>query len=316
MAAEAAHAATGAAGTTPPAPERASQEPGAADPRSGARDASAAPADAGMPAGNTVDAADAASPSRLPAVTSVEQDGPFETAQDLATGPRGQSGLFYPTDLGRDGVAHPIFVWGCGGGSRPASYAMHLRRIASHGFVVIAEVSTIGDDGAALIAALDWLVGEHGRPASMFFDKLDIERVAAGGHSIGSVNTFFIAGDPRLTTTVHVAGGSLDDVNNPFAPTSGLGGMRLVHPVAYICSESDVFGNVEKTEQDYAATTVPAFFTIMRGTDHVAAAAEGLTVIVAWLRFQLAGEAERAAMFLGPDCDFCAGKYMSRTKNW
>jgi len=252
----------------------------------------------------------------LPPADSVDADGPFETTQDLGAGPSGDSGLFYPTDLGRDGLAHPIFVWGCGGGSTPSSYATHLNRIASHGFIVIAEVSTIGNDGAILIAALEWLIAENERPESMFFGKLDTAKVAAGGHSIGSVNTFLIADDPRLTTTIHVAGGSLDDVNDPFAPTTGLGGKGLVHPAAYICSESDVFGNVEKTEADYAVTTVPVFFTIMTGADHVGAASEGLPAIVAWLRWHLGGETERSAMFLDPGGEFQTGKYVSRTKNW
>jgi len=252
----------------------------------------------------------------LPPATSVEQAGVFETTQNLAGGPKGQSGLFYPTDLGRAGLAHPIFVWGCGGGSRPSSYAMHLNRIASHGFVVIAEVSAIGDNGAPMTAAIDWLTAENARAASPFFGKLDPKRIAAGGHSIGSVNTFLIGTDPRLTTTVHVAGGSLDDVNNPSAPTTGKGGKGLVHPVAYICSQADIFGNVEKTEKDYAATTAPAFITIMTGSDHVAAAADGLPAIVAWLRWQLGGETERRADFLDPTGAFATGKYVSRNKNW
>jgi hypothetical protein len=252
----------------------------------------------------------------LPPATSVEQDGVFETTQDLSAGPRGQSGLFFPTELGRDGLAHPIFVWGCGGGSRPSSYAMHLNRIASHGFVVIAEVSSIGDDGAPLTAAIDWLIAENARAASMFFGKLDAKRIAAGGHSIGSVNTFLMADDPRLLTTVHVAGGSLDDINDPSAPTTGMGGKRLIHPVAYICSQSDLFGNVEKTEKDYAATTVPAFITIMTGSDHVAAAADGLPAMVAWLRWHLGGETSRKRDFLAAGGAFTSGKYVSRNKNW
>jgi hypothetical protein len=259
--------------------------------------------------------AGAAVPS-LPAVTSVDADGPFETVQDLAAGPRGASGLFHPAQLGEGGVLHPIFVWGCGGGSNPASYADHLNRIASHGFVVIAEVSRIGDDGDVLSASLDWILAENERSESPFHGKLDPNNVAAGGHSIGSVNTFFMADDARLRTTIHVAGGSLDNVNDPFAPTSGMGGMGLVHPTALICSESDTFGNVEKTQKDYAAATAPVFFTVMTGSDHVAAARDGLPAIVAWLRWHLAGETERRSMFLDAMGEFQTGKWVTQTKNW
>lgn len=274
-----------------------------------ATDAGSQPAGAGA-------VKDSASAPILPPTSGVEGDGPFMTTQDLSGGPHGQSGLFYPTELGRDGLAHPIFVWGCGGGSTPSSYAMHMNRIASHGFVVIAEVEAIGDNGTPMTEAIDWLTAENARSGSTFFGKLDPSRIAAGGHSIGSVNTFLIADDPRLTTTIHVAGGSLDDVNDPSAPTTGVGGKSLIHPVAYICAESDIFGNTEKTEKDYAATTVPAFFTIIAGADHVAAASAGLPAMIAWLRWQLGGEDDRRASFLDPTGAFSTGKYMSRSKNW
>jgi hypothetical protein len=277
---------------------------------------------AGADTGEAGASSDAAVPDggeglpRLPPAPSVDADGVFATSQDLATGPRGDSGLFHPTELGKDGVKHPIFVWGCGGGSSPSSYAAHLNRIASHGFVAIAEVSRIGDDGDVLIASLDWLLAENDRPDSVLYDTLDTTRIAAGGHSIGSVNTFLMADDPRLRTTIHVAGGSLDDVNDPFAPTSGLGGKALVHPAAFICAESDAFGNVEKTEADYAATTAPVFFTVITGADHVGAAREGLPVMVAWLRWHLGGEDARSSMFLEPSGEFRTGKYVSQSKNW
>jgi hypothetical protein len=263
----------------------------------------------------TVPDASTAEPS-LPPVDGVDVDGPFETSEDLTGGPHGDSGIFQPIDLGREGLRHPILVWGCGGGSNPASYSVVLHRIASHGFVVIAEVSMIGDDGDVLTESLDWILAEDTRAGGPFFGKLDTRRVAAGGHSIGSVNTFFMANDPRLATTIHVAGGSLDDVNDPFAPTTGMGGKALVHPTALICSEADLFGNVEKTEMDYAQATAPVFFTVMTGTEHIGAATDGLPAIVAWLRWHVGGESERSAMFLEASGEFQIGKYVSQIKNW
>lgn len=238
----------------------------------------------------------------------VHSDGPFATRQDLRGGPKGDSGVFYPADLGREGFEHPIFLWGCGGSSAPSDYTFHMNRIASHGFVVIAEVSRIEGNGAVLKASLEWIIKENQRPQSIFYQKLDIAKIALGGHSIGSVNAFAIADDPRLTTTIHVAGGSLDG--------QGTEALKLIHPAAYICSENDMFGNVEKAEADYVVTTVPVFFTKMTGVGHVAAAREGLDAMVAWLRWFLLDETERRHMFLDGDGEFCTGKYVSKSKNW
>jgi hypothetical protein len=145
---------------------------------------------------------------------------------------------------------------------------------------------------------------------------VDTSKIALGGHSIGSVNAFLVADDPRLTTTVHVAGGSLDDVNDPFAETTGSGGRGLVHPVAYVCSMSDTFGNVEKTEKDYDNTSVPAWMTVMTGVNHTGAARSGLPAILAWLRWHLAGESERRSAFLDAGGEFSTGMFVSRSKNW
>ncbi|MBN1652233.1 MAG: hypothetical protein JXA30_00495 [Deltaproteobacteria bacterium] len=267
--------------------------------------------------GNDASLGDASSSvATLPAVTSVDTAGPFRTTQALNTGPSRTSGLFYPTELGIDGLKHPVFVWGCGGMSSPANYIDVLAQIASHGFVVIGEVSAIGDNGVPLVACIDWIINENNRAQSVFFQKVDTGKIALGGHSIGSVNSFLVATDPRLTTTIHVAGGSLDNINDPNAETTGKGGKSLIHPVAYICSENDMFGNVEKTEKDYANTTVPAFMTIMSGTEHIGAARAGLPVMTGWLRWHLGGETERRAMFLEPAGEFCTGIYVSKNKNW
>jgi hypothetical protein len=100
------------------------------------------------------------------------------------------------------------------------------------------------------------------------------------------------------------------------APTTGLGGSKLVHPTALICSENDTFGNVEKTRKDYERASAPVFFTVMRGTEHIGAAREGLPVIISWLRWHLGGETERRSMFLESEGQFRTGRYISQIKNW
>lgn len=288
--------------------------------RAAAADSGDAPAGdagaAGAAGAATAGAAGQAASPRLPPVTSTSEAGPFSPKQDLNAGPQGQSGVFWPDPLGQDDILHPVFIWGCGGSSTPSQYADQLSQIASHGFIVVAEIVEIGDDGAPLTAAIDWITAENERADSMFHRRVDVSKIALGGHSIGSANSFFVADDPRLTTTIHVAGGSLDDVNDPFAATTGMGGKRLVHPVAYICSMSDTFGNVEKTEKDYDNTTVPAWMTVMTGVDHVAAARSGLPATIAWLRWHLAGENERRSAFLDESGEFMTGIFVSRSKNW
>jgi hypothetical protein len=239
----------------------------------------------------------------LPPVSSIEIDGPFSTTIDMNAG-SGRSGwVVRPTTLGQNGLRHPVFVWGPGAGATPSSYEFHLRRLASHGFVVYSEVST--SSGSEIRAALDWLVGENGRAGSPYYQRLALDRMAAGGHSRGSIGTFAIASDSRLKTTIHVAGGSFD----------GNGSRNLRNPAIYICGENDTTAT-PNCERDYSATTVPIVFTIMDNVDHISAARSGLPAITAWLRWQIGGETERRSMFIGAGCYFCGGIWSTRSKNW
>lgn len=239
----------------------------------------------------------------LPPVSSVDADGPFTTNAATNTGPARAGWVVHPTTLGANGLKHPVFIWGPGAGTGPSNYDFHLRRIASHGFIVYSETST--SSGAEMKAAIDWLIAENGRPASPYYQKIDTTRIAAGGHSRGSVGTFAIASDPRLKTTIHVAGGSFD----------GQGSRNLRRPAAYICGSEDTTAT-PNCRNDYAATTTPIFFTVIDGATHINAAREGLPAIVAWLRWHLADETDRQASFLTRGGAFTTGKWVSQQKNW
>ncbi len=238
----------------------------------------------------------------LPPVDRVDANGPFQTTEQRNTGPGRDGWVVHPTNLGADGLDHPIFIWGPGAGTGPQDYDWFLDRLASHGFVVYSEVST--SSGNEMNAALAWLIDQNNNPSSIYFQKLDTTKVAAGGHSRGSISTFESSIHSQLTTTVHVAGGSFD----------GQGPDNLRNPTIYIGGTDDFA--TPNMERDYDNTDVPVFFTIMDGVDHIAATREGQVAIVAWLRWQLGGEDFRRGDFLDTFCEYCQGVYDSESKNW
>ncbi|MEV0718490.1 hypothetical protein [Asanoa sp. NPDC050611] len=238
----------------------------------------------------------------LPPVADVTRPGPYAVTIDQTAGPGGDGWLVYPTNLGQNGVDHPIFVWGPGAGSTPADYTDMLRQWASHGFVVYSDVSS--SSGAWMVDALDWLEDENARPASPLHQDLDTSEVAFGGHSRGSIGTFDVATDPRLTTTIHVAGGSFD----------GNGPDNLRRPALYIGGDEDFA--TPNVERDYTGTDVPVWFTVLDDTDHIYATRNGQHIITAWLRWHLADESfRRTTDFLTAGCTFCDLGAV-RYKNW
>ncbi|MBC7957818.1 MAG: hypothetical protein H7Y33_18365 [Cytophagales bacterium] len=239
----------------------------------------------------------------LPPVNSVDTDGPFATTVTQSTGSSRNGWVVRPTTLGANGLKHPIFIWGPGAGTGPAEYEFHLRRLASHGFVVFSETSSNG--GSEMTAAISWLVSENSRSASPYYQKLDTTKIAAGGHSRGSIATFAIAADARLTTTIHISGGSFD----------GNGSNNLRKPTAYMCGGSDSTA-LPNCDRDYTNTDVPVFYTVMSGVSHVQAARSALPAITAWLRWHIGGETFRRDNFLATNCAFCTGTWSSKKKNW
>lgn len=227
--------------------------------------------------------------------------GTYATAQDMNSGAGGRSGVFYPRDIASLSETFPVLVFGCGAGSNPTQYVDHGNNIASYGFIVIITASD--NAGRMNSNAIDWIIQQNSR-AGKFQGKVNTSKIAAGGHSMGSIGTFAMADDPRLTTTVHVAGGSFD----------GQGSRNLRKPTIYISGTGDMA--LSNCRRDYQVTTVPVFFTVQQGVDHIACAREGLPAIVAWLQWHLKGETQHRAEFLQQGGKFTVGKWDSQSKNW
>jgi hypothetical protein len=238
----------------------------------------------------------------LPPVTDVSAPGPYTVTIDTTAGPGNDGWLVYPANAGQNGVNHPVLVWGPGAGSDPAAYEDMLRQWASHGFVVYSEVSS--SSGDYMVDALNWIEDQNASPSSPLYQDIDTSEVAFGGHSRGSIGTFDVADEPRLETTIHVAGGSFD----------GNGPDNLRNPALYIGGDDDFA--TSNVERDYANTDVPVWFNILDDTDHIAATRNGQHIITAWLRWHLADETFRRTQdFLRSGCTFCdLGEV--RYKNW
>jgi predicted dienelactone hydrolase len=175
--------------------------------------------------------------------------------------------------------------------------------VASHGFVIVSPDNSMVD-APAMKASLDWILAQNDAMDGPYYHKLDVKHVAMGGHSLGSIATFDEeATETRLTTTIHIAGGSFDM----------MGSSKVKTPTAYICGQMDLDLASPNCKSDFdAVKDKPTYFVQMAGVNHVDAAREGLPAIVAWLRWYLAGE-DRKSMFVGAGCDFCKDKWANAT---
>jgi hypothetical protein len=233
--------------------------------------------------------------------------GPFaEVTKVMSTPPGGW--MIYPKDLGRDGIKHPLFVFGPGGGTTPQTYesmGMHWDRYGSYGFVIYVLPASTGD-GADMKAGLDWLIAQNDDMASPLYQKLDVTRICAAGHSQGSVTTFDFMPDDRVTTTIHISGGSFD----------GMGPSHLSKPTMFLCGEG---GDVAKPQcdTDFANSMVPTYYTVVAGSSHLTSGRLGWEAIIAWMLWHLADQEDQwKKEFVEPTGKFHMGIYQSQVKNW
>ena len=244
----------------------------------------------------------------LPHVTTTEGMGPWKGVMKMKNvGPGGW--LIYPTEIGKDGTKHPLFVFGPGGGTTPQTYedsGKHWDYYGSYGFVIYA-VQMSGQSGAPMKAAIDWLIKQNTEAGSPLMGKLDTTKICAAGHSMGSVMTFAAMPDERVTTTIHISGGSFD----------GMGPSKLKNDTMFLCGpESSGDPAYAQCERDFMVSKVPTFYTIIKGSDHLTSGRLGWPAITAWMLWHLAGHEEWKKEFLDPAGKFRMGMYMSQVKGF
>lgn len=266
------------------------------------------------------DGAKALDTGTLPAITDPTEPGAFTPKWESNVGPSSSYTTIAPSELAMSELKHPILIWGPGAGATPEIYKSLLDHIASHGFVIVSYNST--PQGPELNAGIDWIISESMRDGSPFFGKVDTTKIAMGGQSAGSLATFNAAKDERLTTTVHINGGTFDG-----------NVMNLIRPAFYICGDDPSVTGGDGTwesdlarpncDRDFMGTTVPVWYGVVIGSSHTtvidnpldempAATSDikkaYLGATVAWLRWQLAGDQQLKASFVGPSCGYCTQK--------
>jgi len=235
------------------------------------------------------------------------------------TGDNGGGVLAYPKRLS-DTQKHGVVLWGPGGGTEPTAYEGIIRRLASHGFVVIAT-SESPDGTNRGKPALDWLAKKNETPGDPLYQKLDMTKVGASGHSMGGLQSeeMLIADDRVITAVLNNSGdmghadGARVPANKTFAIVYGEGGMERPN------AEAD-YGN--------AGVKAPACLIKMTGGQgnecqngecgwgHGSGPWGGMAATVAWMRWHLGGEDFRKADFVGSTGRYIDGAIVGEQGKW
>ena len=142
----------------------------------------------GTPESLAAPQADEAHPARYPVEAAYTRPGPYATTTGMVTDGAGNAiyDLYYPAEYAALGFQSPIVTWGNGTLGIPTQYSTLLGHLASHGFTVIGTTSEETGSGVEIGDAAHYLVAQARTAGSDFYGNLDVNRVAAVGHSQGA----------------------------------------------------------------------------------------------------------------------------------
>jgi hypothetical protein len=255
--------------------------------------------------------------------------GPFQVAAEKNVGPlagivpdpiykdkQQRFNVYHPTNLAGTGYCHPVLIWANGYKDNPeqnppdcvvdsgsnqwcGQYLPMLNHLASHGFVVVAPLSTATAEGDPLptIAGLDWILEQAEDSSSAYYHHLDTANVGQLGHSYGAMSTCMSASEPRYKALAALCG------------TRTLTGVHT--PMLFFCGGKDTTVSCSGVKDAFhTVTDQPAFFLSEKNSDHgswVYQGANGVSLsgAAAWFRVHLMNDTANRKYFYGANCSFC-----------
>lgn len=225
--------------------------------------------------------------------------------------------VFRPEDLSTFGKTEklPIIVWGNGAcANSPWEHVNFLSEVSSYGFLVIAigPMPMEGEKGSGrsvstqLIDALNWAIAQNEDKKSVYYQKIDVKKVAVSGMSCGGLQTLEVASDPRVSTIVVCNSGIFKTPGNGISnmPNLTKESLKKIHtPTLYLLGgEKDIA--YKNGMDDYQQINhVPVFVANMDvghgGTYRETHGGEFAKVATAWFKWQLKGDANAGKMFKG-----------------
>jgi len=261
--------------------------------------------------------------------------GPFEVAADKDVGPLAGTAddpiygkqmrfnVYRPKNLKTSGYLHPILMWANGYKDNPepngpcildrnqnwcGQYLPILEHLASHGFVVVASLSTAtGAEPYPTLTGMDWIIEQNEDAGSPYYHCLDTSRIGQFGHSYGGMSTCMTAADPRYKALMTICG------------TRALKGVHT--PMLFYCGGKDDVVKCDGVKEVFLTVKdQPAFFISEFQSDHGWWVYQGpngvsLSSAAAWFRVHLMGDTANRKYFYGSNCTFCTDSRVKVEQN-
>jgi hypothetical protein len=233
--------------------------------------------------------------------------------------------VYRPKNLADSGYCHPILIWANGYKDNPeenppkcvinhndqwcGQYKPIVSHLASHGFVVVAPLSTATGSGDPLptIVGLDWIIKQANDSTSPYYHRIDTTNIGQLGHSFGAMSTCMSASEPRYKALAAICG------------TKTLSGVHT--PMLFYCGGKDTTVDCSGVHDTFLTVKdQPAFFIDELASDHgwwvyQGASGVSLSMAAAWFRVYLMNDTANRKYFYGSGCTFCKDSRVKAEQN-
>jgi pimeloyl-ACP methyl ester carboxylesterase len=237
------------------------------------------------------------------ATTFGEPDSVTADALDLGGSRLDLYTVFRPACM-KPGETYPVITWGNGTCGQTHGYHTLLATLASYGYVVVAANSRFTDSNSkVMLRALDFAQAANSDESSSLYQRLDLSRIGAMGHSQGANATSRASSDARIKSLILWNGGGTND--KPFLLVSGerdIGNPALASVAAKVKSSAQPGAWLYYHQILQTGGNATGHLTLMEQPERVT------DVALAWWDYQLKGKPVARAQFLGTDCGLCNHK--------
>lgn len=210
----------------------------------------------------------------------------------------------------RRGNKLPVLIFANGGcNDTSINHERVLNEIASHGYIVVAVGPmqwNINDrkinhtpEGKLLTDAIDWIIEQNNDKNSVYYGKINTEKIALGGQSCGGAQMLSVASDPRVSTYMMFNSGM---GNMQMAGASRKSLKNLHAPIIYIIGDDEDIAHPNALKDYDRIKTVPVAFANLTNGGHMGTFGEDFggsfaKMALRWLDWQLKGQDNNAAIF-------------------
>ena len=211
--------------------------------------------------------------------------------------------IYYPAGLAESDETYPVIVWANGTMCAPALYDGLLRLLARGGYIVVTNTDVMSADGTSQRAAIDFILEKNADPDSVFYGKVNTDKIGAAGHSQGgrsAVNA--AAADSRIDCVLSIAGSNYTSEAK-----------KLSTPAFFVAGTSDLMVMASLwVKPAYKNCKGPAVYANLRGAVHTScclAPQEYAEYALDWFDAWLKEDAAARSVFR-------SGGALSRDRDW